>query len=55
MLNAFKAVRSFARRLQRKQEDKRYVVRTGVSQEVLDAAERLMKEYQDVLDYLKDR
>ncbi len=30
-------------------------IRRGVSQKVLDAADRLMKEYQSDLDYLKDR
>lgn len=30
-------------------------VRKGVSQHVLDTADQMMKEYQDVLDYLKDR
>lgn len=30
-------------------------MRQGVSQHVLDTAERLMKEYQSDLDYLKDR
>lgn len=33
----------------------RLFVRRGVSQHVLDTADQMIKEYQAVLDYLKDR
>ena len=55
MFDVLKAVRNVVRRLRWREEDKRFVVREGVSQEVMDAAERLMKEYKADLDYLKDR
>ena len=55
MFGVLRIVRNVVRRLQWWREDRRYVVRRGVSPEVMDAAERLMKEYQSDLDYLKDR
>ncbi len=55
MFTTLKIVRSVVQRFRRKKADKNFVVRTGVSQHVLDTADRLMKEYQEALEYLKDR
>lgn len=53
--NVLKTFKNLGPRLLRKKEDKNYVIRRGVSQQVLDAADRMIKEYQSDLDYLKDR
>lgn len=55
MFDVLSFVRSVVRRLRWRREDRHFVVREGVSQEVMDAAERLMEEYKEALDYLKDR
>ena len=54
MFDILSIVRSVVRRLRWRREDRHFVIREGVSQEVMDAAERLMKEYKADLDYLKD-